>query len=378
MRSAPVALAVMIGAAMVPSTSPARQHNRATQPPRELLGTVAQFTNADWAAVERGEAVARLLETDSREVGVAGAVRIAGSRESLIARYREIENLKRSAVVLDVGRFSATPAAADLMRASFDEYSLDMQNCRAGDCHVRLAAADIARFQRDVNWRAADWRTQSAAIWREVLAGYGAAYLRGGRKALPDYVNKRESLSVGGELALLLPQFNFIEQYAPEFRGYMQEFGPQLPSGAEQTLYWTKEDFGVRPILRIVHQVVYRNSSGAPAAVIATNQVYADHYLDAALGVTLVLDASDGRGEAYYMIAANRARTRSLSGFLRRMARSTVQSRSRDALRNILTATKTALEAHPAASMPRDVVRQKRSRAVPQPRSILGHHNNQT
>jgi hypothetical protein len=368
-------LALLIGPALIPSTPLARQNTHGALPPRELLGTVAQFTSADWAAVERGEAVAKVLETDSREIAVTGAVRIAGSRESLIARYRDIESLKRSALVLDVGRFGATPTAADLSGAPFEEYSLDMQNCRAGDCHVRLAAGDIARFQREVSWRGPGWRNQSAAIWREVLAGYAAGYLRGGRRALPDYANRREPLSVGDELALLLPQFDFLDQYAPEFRAYMQEFGPQVPPGAEQTLYWTKEDFGVRPILRIVHQVVYRNAAGARAAVIASNQVYADHYLDAALGVTLVLDASDGHGEAFYMIAANRARTRSLGGFLRRVVRSTVQGRSRDTLRNILTATKRAIEAHPVATVPGTAFPQNRSRAGRQPRSILGHHN---
>lgn len=78
--------------------------------------------------------------------------------------------------------------------------------------------------------------------------------------------------------------------------------------------------------------------------LVATNQVYADHDLDAALGVTLAIDASDSRGRAFYMIAVNRARTRSLSGFLRRMVRATVQTRGRDAMRKILTATKSGLE----------------------------------
>ena len=47
----------------------------------------------------------------------------------------------------------------------------------------------------------------------------------------------------------------------------------------------TKEDFGVRPIFRISHQTIYRSSPAAPAVIIATNRVHADHYLDAALGV---------------------------------------------------------------------------------------------
>jgi hypothetical protein len=80
--------------------------------------------------------------------------------------------------------------------------------------------------------------------------------------------------------------------------------------------------------------------------VIATNQIYADHYLDAALGLTMAVASPDANGESFYMIAVNRARTRSLSGFLRRLVRGTVQGRSREAMRKILTATRSALESN--------------------------------
>lgn len=308
---------------------------------RTLLRDVAGFTDADWAQVERGTAVAKILDSEAREIAVAGAVRIAAPRERLVARLRDVDNLKRSAVVLEVGRFGRPPAATDLASASLEPYDLDLRDCRPGDCRVRLAAADIARFHRDVNWRAADWRARSAAVWRDVLAGYAAAYTKGGRSALPVYANKGEPLSVAAESADLARGFGFVARYSPELHTYLQQLGPVLPPGTEETLYWTKEDFGVRPVFRISHQVV---SPGGTAVLVATNQVYADHYLDAALGVTLAIDAAPD-GKALYMVAVNRAHTRSLTGILRRMVRGTVQGRSRDAMRKILTATRTALEA---------------------------------
>ena len=69
--------------------------------PRDLLRTVAGFSDSEWAAVERGEAVSKLLETDTREVAVAGAVRISGDRERLAARFKDVESLK-GPTVLDV------------------------------------------------------------------------------------------------------------------------------------------------------------------------------------------------------------------------------------------------------------------------------------
>jgi hypothetical protein len=311
--------------------------------PRDLLRSVAQFSDAEWAAVERGEPVAKVLDTDTREVAVAGAVRIAGRGDQLISRSRDLEVLKRSAAVLDASRFSPAPSAADLQRITFDDHNLDLRNCRPGDCTVRLGADDIARFHREVNWGGAEWRSQSAGVWREVLAHYASAYQRSGRTALPDYVNKREALSVASEVRLLLNEYSFVGSYSPELSAYLHEFGSNPPRGAQQMLYWTREDFGVRPIFRISHQVIYQVPGPAPSTWIATNQVYADHYLDAALTVTVALESGQP-GREFYMISMSRARTRSLSGLLRRFVRSTVQSRSREAMRQILFATKTAIE----------------------------------
>ena len=244
-------------------------------------------------------------------------------------------------ILLDVGRFSAVPDPSDLQRVTLDERSLDLRGCQPGNCPVRLSAADVARFQREVNWSGPDWREQSMTVWRSVLTNYASAYLANGRSALPDYVNRRDPLSVASEVADLASNYGFVSGYSPEFAAYLKEFGSRIPPGAEQMLYWTREDFGIRPIVRISHQVIFSTTPPAtPVTLIAINQVYADHYLDASLTVTLGLDS--GRG--FYMISARRARTRSLSGLLRRFARLAVQGRSRDAMRSALAATKAAIE----------------------------------
>jgi hypothetical protein len=305
---------------------------------RTLLTEIAGFTSEDWANVERGVAVAKVVDTDAREIAVAGAVRIKAERGRLVARIRDIEHLKRSAVVLDVGRFNDPPTTRDLARAPFEDYNLDLRECRPGDCRVRLSADDIALFHRRVDWRAPDWRERSASAWREALTAQASAYIRNGRSALPVYANKAEPLDVASELGTLGAKFWFVNRFSPEFYRYLQQFGQPAPAGSHHSLYWSKEDFGVRPVFRISHQVILPVED---AVLIATNQVYADHYLDAALGLTVAVDAHD---EGFYMIAVNRARTRSLSGFLRRFVRGTVQGRSRDAMRKILTATRVGLE----------------------------------
>lgn len=309
---------------------------------RDLLRDIAQFSDLEWEAVNRGESVARILDTESREIAVVGAVRVDGSLDVLLDRIRDIDNLKRSQIVIDAGRFGAVPRPSDLERLPLEERSLDLRTCRAGDCQVRLSASDVARFRREVNWSAPDWRDQSAGLWHEVLASYAAAYQKQGRRALPEYVNKAQTLSVAAELGLILREYGFVATYSRELHDYLQEFGPRGPAGSQQTLYWSKEDFGVRPVLRISHQVVYRNGR---SAFVVTNQVYADHYLDAALGLTAGLEAGPPE-RGFYLVSVNRARSRSLSGFFRRFVRSTVQSRSREAMRKVLNTTRIAIENH--------------------------------
>jgi hypothetical protein len=343
MRAAAACVCVLVAlglAAAVPTA-------RVTPAPRELLRSVAGVTDREWTAVERGEPLARILPTDKREIAVVGAIRIAADRNRLAARYRSIENLKRSAIVLDAGVFGDPPRAADLARLAFEDHGLDLRDCTPGDCRVRLAAEEIARFHREVDWKAPDWKTRSAALWREVLAGYATAYQQHGRKALPVFANKIEPLSVAAEFDLLLGNYGFLADYSPTLHSYLRMLGPPAPPEMERTLYWTKEDFGVRPIIRISHQIVQAPARSNDPLIVTSNQVYADHYLDAAITATLALTAVEDEGRSFYMISINRARTRSLTGVLRAMIRSTVQGRSRDAMRKILAATKSALEAEP-------------------------------
>jgi hypothetical protein len=335
--------ALVIGALAVLSAAGAGR-GVAPPSPRELLRSIAQVNDAEWAAVTRGEAVAKVLGTDSREVAVVGAVRIAAASERLADRYRDIENLKRSAIVLAVGRFSIPPTPADLASVPFEDYSLDVRDCRPGDCRVRLGEQDIARFQHEVDWRAGNWRDRSRTVWREILAGYATVFSRDGGRALPTFANKPERLSVPTELALLVSHFGFVGAFSTEFLASLRELGPGGPGRLDDVLYWTKEDFGIRPVLRLSYQTMLRTSGSSPVILIATNQIYADHYLDAALTLTMAIDASSGGKPAFYMIAVSRARTRSLGGLLRAFVRSTVQSRSREALRKILASTKASLE----------------------------------
>jgi hypothetical protein len=301
------------------------------------------FTAREIADVGRERPVARVLDTDRRQVAVIGAVKIRAPRERLAARVRTIDYLKGGGNILEVGQFGRTPSAGDLDRLPFEPYDLDLRTCRAGDCRVRLSSDDIARFHRDVNWRSSSWQAESAAVWREVLSGYASGYVAKGPATLPVYANKEEPLAVADERALLL-QESAILACAPDLQAYLRDPARPRPPGFETFTYWSLEDFGIRPVIRIIHQGTYQPRTPGAPLVVTTDQIYAAHYLDAAVGLAFAVDVPGEEGKAFYLVLTTRARTRSLTGFLRTMVRSRVQDRSRDAIAKLLSSTKRALE----------------------------------
>lgn len=309
-----------------------------------LLRDAAHFSSADVFAVQRGETIARVLETERAEVAVAGAVRIRAPRERILERYRDISALAKSEVVLQVGRFSARPRADDLRELVFEQYDLDsLRECEPGDCAVRLTAATMTRFQQSINWRAPDWRTRAADVWRESLAQYAAEYRAHGDRALAEYHNKVAPLRLQDQFAILYRESAFVTPFAPDLLRYLQEYPQVTLPGAEDILYWSKDDFGLRPVFSITHLSIHAPPPGASAraALVGSKQIYATHYFDAALGITMAVD--DGTGGSY-MVVINRARTRSLTSRFRGFVRGIVKGRSREGVEKMLRSTRESLE----------------------------------
>jgi hypothetical protein len=197
----------------------------------------------------------------------------------------------------------------------------------------------MVKMRASVNWGASDARQQSAAAWREMLGTLARRYAAEGDAALPILANKEESLSVRDEMNALYGQFAFLGEMGPEFITYVREFPRARLDGVEDTMYWSKNDLGVRPVVGITHQAIY--APPGRTAFIALKRIYAVHYIDAGLGVTMITD--DGAG-GFYMTTVDRVRTRSLTGFTRAIVRSIVQDKSRDGVEKVLRSSKRAVE----------------------------------
>ncbi len=313
--------------------------------PQTFLQKHTGFSMADLAAVDRGQAVARLLKFSSKtELAAAGVVRVRIPLEDVVDRFRKIEEFKRGKEVLSIGRFGSMPTTADLSGLRLDRRDLeDLKKCKIGACRVRLTAPMEEKLRRDVNWMAPDSLDIAVTVYRAALVEHVLRYLSTGDSALGSYLDTEPPTDTAMEIRGLLVASPFIEEYLPEFRKIITEFPAALLPGSESSVYWSQEKFGLRPVTSVTHVILFRP---APRAfVAASKQIYANHYFDASLGLTafVSVEPESGLGETY-IVYLNRSRTKLLGGWLGFVKRPIVEARLRKGMEEHLRAVKARLE----------------------------------
>ena len=111
--------------------------------------------------------------------------------------------------------------------------------------------------------------------------------------------------------------------------------------------YWAHNEFGLKPIIRLNHVVIYPLGDADDASVaIASKQLYASHYFHTALELKFaVTDSSRPNTEGFYLISLSRSRSDGLTGISGRIMRTVGQSRARRGLAALMKLLKTNLEA---------------------------------
>lgn len=309
--------------------------------PREPHGFLRKhlhFSESELAALDRGEVVSRTLApADKRELVAFAAVRVQVDRAAYVDAIRDIVNFKKSPMVASIGRFGAVPDASDLAALTLDRLDLeDLRRCRVGQCKVRMTADALDRYRRE----APAGPEAETALFRSILVEEARAYLRGGDAALGAYADHRLPVFRADETRAVLAQSPYLVEYLPDFHAYLAEYPNRALDDAEDFLYWSKEDTGVKPVISITHVSIHQ-PAGRPLTLIASKQIYASHYFTASLGLTALVDAPDG---GVYLMYLNRSRTDAFKGIFAGLARIAVQRRVRDGMGETLRAVKRRLE----------------------------------
>jgi hypothetical protein len=301
-------------------------------PARTFLTTAFNLSAADIARLDGGNVISRTLDAKNRrEVATLGIVRINTSPVRYVERLADITAFKRAADVLQIGTFSSVPKAGDVASLSIDDGDLQrLRECKVEDCDVRLSAEAIERVRREIDWRAADASRAAAVLVRQLLVEYVARYVRNGMPATMEYADRAPRLNVGREFESLMGADTITSTYAPRLRRHLLEYPTSSAEKMSDFVYWSKELIRSRPVISITHVATAETDDGSPIEyAIASKQIYAMHYYDASLGLTLLVPDRGAASAATYVVYVNRSRIDLFDGLFGGVARRLVAGRAR-------------------------------------------------
>jgi hypothetical protein len=315
---------------------------------RSALSANAGFTGDDFASLERGEPVIKVLSAlDKREVAVCGVQRLRGTPSTIMKAFNQSLAQQNNGSILAIGRFSYPPRLADVETLSLERNDIeDLKRCVVGECELKLSAATIGRFQNEVDWTAPDYQHQATRLFQEMLLDYVRDYQSRGDAALIEYHDQRRPVAVREEHRALLSRSHYINDFAPEFASYLKNFPKSDLSIVESYINWTKLKFGLKPVIIVTHVASYsRPDNNAQQMLTVSKQVYANHYFDSSLAATAVISIpTTYGGPECYLFYTNYSRVDSLMGSFSKVKRGLVESESEETLRHLLHQTRANVE----------------------------------
>ena len=248
--------------------------------------------------VERGDAVVKVLDTrDRRDVALFGIITADVPREAYIAQARDFRHSLRTPTRARLGIFSDPASAADVAAVTISNRDVaEMKECRPGDCVVKLPATDMRRIHEEMNWSGADLQAQLSAYARRRLIEYVTDYRARGDSAMAIY-DDRGNLNVRASDAFagLLAESPYVYQNVPSLGRYLSSYPRDTLAGAAEVLFWSEDVMPrLRPILSVTHQVVYTPPELPGVTLVAAKQIYANHYFEAAVDLTCIVDRPGG------------------------------------------------------------------------------------
>lgn len=304
------------------------------------------FTAADIARLDAGEVIARADSTSTEgELATVAAVKINVGRDQVANYYGQMISYVDGAVTLAFGKFSTPPVAADVARLALDAEEIQaLRACRPGNCELRLGMAGLEAMQRAIDWSAPSAAEQANAYARKAAVDYVTAYQKRGDAALISYDDRSKPVNLAAQWKGLVANSALLGEYVPELRDYLTGYPGKPLAGARDIFYWVKENYGRKPVISIVHAVVYERPSQPDRLYVVQKQLYADHYYDGSLAIATVLSAQEGGRPVSYLLYNNRSRGDLLKGGFGGLKRTVARDQATKAAQDTLGTIKQVLE----------------------------------
>ena len=298
--------------------------------------------------IRAGKAVARIMKSRiPDEIFVFGVVYVNAAPRSYVQFANDFDRLRRLPDFLAVGRFSNPAQLSDLEGFEFDSSDIkSLKECVPRHCDIQMPSEGIEGVHKSIDWDAPDLAHQvNQQLQQHVIDGL-QAYRREGNPALGVYLDKVNPTDVSQQFAYMLSYHEVLPKYLPDFHRYLLDYPNVKSANVEDTFYWAKVKFGLKPTLRLVHVVTWQGQSSAePAYAIAEKQLYSSHYFQTALDLTFCIrDPDNPKQPAFYLVKAMGSEQAGLTGVKGSLVRKVAVDRTASSLQKSLAAIKNILE----------------------------------
>ena len=141
---------------------------------------------------------------------------------------------------------------------------------------------------------------------RRRLVEYVADYQERGDSAMAVYDDRGNvRVRASDAFGALLAESPYVYQNVPSLGRYLANHPRERLADATEVLFWSEDALPhLRPILSVTHLVVYTPPELPGVTLVAAKQIYANHYFEAALDLTCVVDRQgpDGRPGSYLLV----------------------------------------------------------------------------
>jgi hypothetical protein len=308
---------------------------------REFVGLSEDQINA----IRSGKAVAKVVESRTPdEVFVFGSVYVEASPESYLKLASDVDALRKLPGYLAIQSFSDPPQLSDLEGFTLEKQDIDeLKNCKLGHCEVQLPTEAMEGFKRSIDWAAPDVANKVNHLARQMALQALLNYMNGGNTALGVYRDKNHPAAVAETFEALMTRLSALPVYLPELNEYLLEYPKAKSDKVQAGFYWEEVNFGLKPTFRIVQRVVYRGASPTdPAYALAEKQLYASHYFETALDLTVCV--SDAQRAGFYLITIKGSKQAGLTGLKGSILRKVAVDKARSSLERVLVTIKKSLE----------------------------------
>jgi hypothetical protein len=308
-----------------------------------------KFSDQETARVFQGQAVAKAVDPGHEAEVLAVVVgHVDVPRSFFIDNYgKRITRMEIQSAVR-AGLFSTPPRLSDMDDFTLADQDVEaLKNCRSGDCHIKISAEMIHRFQEEIDWHTADYAEMSTLLFRQTLIEHLTSYLRDGNKTMMKYDDQKYSINVTAEFQALLASSPYLGAH-PRFLAHMRSFPSDTSPEVEDIFFWMEEDFGLKHrVLSLNHLSFYQPAEEDQVALLVNKQLYANHFFEASLGITGFAGEAGAEKNGFYLVYIHRFRIDALrrGGLEARMIRTKLQYRIPAILEKKLSSTRAMAEA---------------------------------